>query len=59
MSPLSLFSALAKSFQKSSSDRVNHLQSFTKYLRNLISVFQQFLLELTKFSLWKEDWALG
>ena len=33
MSLLSFFSALAKSFQKSGSDRVNHLQSFTKYLR--------------------------
>ena len=29
------------------------------YRKSLISVFQEFLLVLTKFLFWQEHWALG
>ena len=48
------------------SDFYARLQPFTKYLRQTLATgkvqfifFGSFLLLLTKFSFWKEDWALG
>ena len=38
--------------------KFSSLQSFAKYLR-LTLLFNGFLLVLTKYLFWQEDWALG